>query len=76
MVYFSAALLAVAIGLVVLRLIERRSERRRVVTHVIVPIMVLTVGISSMIQIYRVGDAGAQSVWGGEIARLEKSNGT
>jgi hypothetical protein len=29
-----------------------------------------------MIQIYRVGDAGAQSVWGNEIAHLEKSNGT
>jgi hypothetical protein len=26
--------------------------------------------------VYRVGDAGAQSVWGGEIARLKKANGT
>ena len=76
MVYFSAALLLVAIGLVALRLIERRSERRRMVTHVIVGIIVLAVGISSMVQVYRTGDAGAQSVWGGEIARLEKSNGT
>lgn len=76
MVYFSAALLAVAIGLVVLRLIERRPERRRVVTSVVVGIIVLAVGISSMIQLYRAGDAGAQSVWGGEIARLKKSNGT
>ncbi len=76
MVYFSAALLAVAIGLVVLRLIERRPERRRMVTHIVVGIIVLAVGISSMIQVYRTGDAGAQSVWGGEIARLKKSNGT
>lgn len=38
--------------------------------------MVLAVGISSMIQIYRVGDAGAQSVWSGEIAHLKKANGT
>jgi uncharacterized membrane protein len=76
MVYFSAALLAVAIGLVVLRLIERRPERRQMVTRVVVAIIVLAVGISSMIQVYRTGDAGAQSVWGGEIARLKKSNGT
>jgi uncharacterized membrane protein len=76
MTYFSAALLAVAIGLVVLRLVERRSEKRRAVSHIIVGIMVLAVAISSMVQIYRVGDAGAQSVWGGEIARLKKAGGT
>jgi uncharacterized membrane protein len=76
MVYFAAALLVVAIGLVALRFIERRPERRRLVTHVIVGIVVLAVGISSMVQVYRTGDAGAQSVWGGEIARLEKANGT
>jgi uncharacterized membrane protein len=76
MVYFAAALLVVAVGLVVLRLVERRSDKRRVVTRVIVGIIVLAVAISSTIQIYRTGDAGAQSVWGGEIAHLKKSNGT
>ena len=76
MVYFAAAMLAVAIALVVLRLIERRSDRRGMVTRIVVGIIVLAVGISSTIQVYRTGDAGAQSVWGGEIARLKKSNGT
>jgi uncharacterized membrane protein len=76
MVYFAAALLAVAIGLVALRFIERRSDKRRVITHVVVAIIVLAVSVSSMVQVYRTGDAGAQSVWGGEIARLKKSNGT
>ena len=76
MVYFAAALLVVAVGLVVVRLIERRSERPRMVARLIVGIIVLAVGISSTIQVYRTGDAGAQSVWGGEIARLKKSNGT
>jgi hypothetical protein len=75
MIYFSAALLAVAIGLVLLRLIERRSENGRTVTRVIAGIVVLAVAISAAIQVYRVGDAGAQSVWGGEIARLKKANG-
>jgi hypothetical protein len=76
MVYFAAAMLAVAIALVVLRLIERRSDRRQMVTRSVVGIIVLAVGVSSMIQIYRTGDAGAKSVWAGEIARLKKSNGT
>jgi len=76
MVYFAAALLVVAIGLVVLRLVERRSDKRRVAARVVAGIIVLAVAISSTIQVYRTGDAGAQSVWGGEIARLKKSNGT
>ena len=72
MIYFSAALLAVAVVLVALRLAEGRSEKRRPVVHIVVAIVVLAVCISSVIQIYRVGDAGAQSVWGGELARLQK----
>ncbi|OBA75022.1 hypothetical protein A5641_26055 [Mycobacterium sp. 1554424.7] len=75
MVYFAAALLVVAAGLVVLRFVERRSAKRRMVAHIVAAILVLAVGISSTIQVYRTGDAGAQSVWGGEIARLQKSNG-
>ena len=75
MIYFSVALLAVAIALVVLRFAERRSEKRRVATTVIMVVVALAVGVSSMIQIYRVGDAGARSVWGGEIARLQKARG-
>jgi uncharacterized membrane protein len=72
--YFSAALLAVALVLVALRVIERRSDKRRLVTRAILAILVLAVGIASMVQIYRVGDAGAQSVWGDEIAHLKKSH--
>lgn len=74
MTYFSAALLVVAIVLVALRVIERRWDKRRVATRVIVAVLALGVGVSSIVQIYRVGDAGAQSVWGGEIARLKKAH--
>lgn len=38
MIYFSTALLVVAIGLVVLRVTERRSEKPRMVTHVLIAI--------------------------------------
>ena len=65
MTYFSAALLVIAILLFALRVIERRSDKRRVVIRVLVAIVVLATGISSTLQIYRVGDAGAQAVWGG-----------
>ncbi|HXY64903.1 MAG TPA: DUF2231 domain-containing protein [Mycobacterium sp.] len=76
MSYFSAALLVVAIAILVLHVRERRQDTRRVLTRTVVAIAALAVGISSMIQVYRVGDAGSQSVWGGQIARLKKANGT
>jgi hypothetical protein len=38
-------------------------------------ILDVAVGISSMVTVYRVGDSGAQSVWGDQIARLKKANG-
>jgi Predicted membrane protein (DUF2231) len=72
MVYFSAALLMVAGGLVVQRVTEHRSEKPRMIIRIPVAIMVLVVGISSVIQTYRVGDAGGRSVWDEEIARMEK----
>lgn len=65
MTYFSAALLVVAILLTALRVIERRSDKRRAAIRVLVAIVVLATGIASTLQIYRVGDAGAHAVWGG-----------
>jgi hypothetical protein len=76
MIYFSIALLVVAIALVALHLVERRTDRRRLVMNIIVVVAAVSVGVSSMIQVYRIGDAGAQSVWGDEIAHLKKANGT
>lgn len=65
MTYFSAALLVVAVLLIALRVIERRSGESRVILRALVAIVVLAVAISSTLQIYRVGDAGAHAVWGG-----------
>jgi uncharacterized membrane protein len=75
MTYFAVALLVVAVALAVLHLAERRSEKRRLATNIIVAIVTLAVGISSLIQVYRVGDAGAQSVWGDEIEHLKQAAG-
>ncbi|AYE99470.1 hypothetical protein C0J29_31510 (plasmid) [Mycobacterium paragordonae] len=76
LIYFAAALLAVAIGLVVLRLREHRTEKPRVIIHLTVGIIVLVVGISSTIQVYRVADIGGHSVWDEELERMQQSRGT
>jgi uncharacterized membrane protein len=75
MIYFSVALLVVAIALAVLHVVQGRSNKQRVAANVVVAIVALAVGISSIIIVYRIGDAGAQSVWGGELAKLTKANG-
>jgi uncharacterized membrane protein len=74
MTYFSVALLVVAIVLAVLHVAERRSERRRLPAQIVVALLAVVVGVASMIQIYRVGDTGARSVWGNEIAHLRQMN--
>ena len=72
MIYFSVALLVVAIMLAVLHVTERRSERRRLPAQIVVALLAVAVGVASMIQIYRIGDTGARSVWGNEIAHLRQ----
>ncbi|HUO40759.1 MAG TPA: DUF2231 domain-containing protein [Mycobacterium sp.] len=72
MIYFSAALLVVAILLAALHIAATRSGTRRPVAAVLVAVLALGVGIASMIQVYRVGDAGARSVWGGELTTSDK----
>jgi hypothetical protein len=65
MIYFSVALFLVAVALAVLHWLEGRSDRRRTVANVVVAIVALLVGVSSIITVVRIGDSGAHSVWGG-----------
>lgn len=76
LIYFVGALLAVAIGLVLLRMRENRSEKPRLVIQIVVGIIVLAVGVSSMVQIYRIADVGGHSVWDEELERMQQSGGT
>jgi hypothetical protein len=55
--------------LAVLHLLERRSDRRRLAAEIIVAIMALAVGFSSIIVVVRIGDAGSRAVWGGELSQ-------
>ena len=66
MIYFSVGLLVVAIALAVLHWLEGRSDKRRTVATVVVAILALVVGVSSIVGVVRIGDAGAEAVWGRE----------
>ncbi len=65
MIYFSAALLVVALALVVLHWLESRSDTPRKAMTVVVVIVALVVGVSSIVTVVRIGHSGAESVWGG-----------
>jgi hypothetical protein len=64
MPYFSAALLVVAIALAVMHWLAGRSDKRRTVANVVIAIVAVVVGVSSIITVVRIGDAGAEAVWG------------
>lgn len=71
MIYFSVALVVVAIALAVLHVREGRSENRSVVGPVIVAVLALAVGIATLVTVYRIGDSGARAVWGGELTQAD-----
>jgi hypothetical protein len=64
MIAFSAALLVVAIALAVLHWLEGRSDKKRTAATIVVAIVALVVGVSSIVGVVRIGDAGAEAVWG------------
>jgi ABC-type branched-subunit amino acid transport system permease subunit len=65
MIYFSVALLVVAVALAGLHWLEGRSDKRLKVATVVVAIVALVVGVSSIVTVARIGHSGAESVWGG-----------
>jgi len=64
MIYFSIGLLVVAFALVVLHWLTSRSDKSRAATTVFVAVLALAVGVSSIVAVVRIGDAGAEAVWG------------
>jgi hypothetical protein len=65
MIYFSVALLMVAFALAVLHVLEARSDAPKKVAAVVIAVVALLVGVSSIVTVARIGHTGAQSVWGG-----------
>ena len=64
MIYFSVAMLLVALALAVLQRMEGRSDKPRKAAAAILAVVALVVGVSSIITVVRIGDSGAQAVWG------------
>jgi hypothetical protein len=64
MIYFAVALLMVALALAVLHVLEGRSEAPKKVAAVVVAVVALVVGVSSIVTVARIGHSGAESVWG------------
>ncbi|BBZ21008.1 DUF2231 domain-containing protein [Mycolicibacterium gadium] len=64
MIYFSVAMLIVAVALAGLHWVEGRSNKPRKAAAAMVAVMALLVGVSSIIAVVRIGDSGAQAVWG------------
>ena len=64
MIYFSIGLLVVAIALVVLHWLDEQIGQAENVATVIVAVLALAIGVSSIVGVVRIGDAGAEAVWG------------
>lgn len=64
MIYFSVALLMVALALAVLHVLENRSDAPKKVAAALVAVVALVVGVSSIVTVVRIGHTGAESVWG------------
>ena len=65
MLYFSAALLVAAALLVVAHLRDVRGAESKPVVSVTIAVFVIVVSLATTIQVVRIGDSGAQAVWGG-----------
>ncbi len=64
MIYFAVGLLVVALALAFLHVLETRTGRPRRAAAIVVAILALVVGISATVGVVRIGDAGAEAVWG------------
>ena len=72
MIYFSIAMLVVAVTLALVHWRESRSAKPRMTTNVVVAVLAIAVGAASIVQVVRIGDAGARSVWANELTKSDK----
>jgi hypothetical protein len=66
MLVFSVALFIVAIALAVLHWLESRSDKPRKALAVLVAVLAVVVGAASTIAVVRIGESGAEAIWGRE----------
>jgi len=64
MIYFSAALMVIAIVIAVLHVLANRSDNPRTAVTVIVAVAAVLVGVSSIVGVARIGHSGTEAKWG------------
>jgi hypothetical protein len=64
MIYFAVGLLVVAIVQAVQHWMESRSTEPKRALAAIAAVLAVVVGVSTIVGVVRIGDAGAQAVWG------------
>lgn len=64
MIFFSAALLVIAVAIAVLHVVENRSDRSRRGAAIAVAVLAIVIGVGSTVGVYRIGDSGSTAVWG------------
>ena len=72
LIYFSVALLVVAVALTLVHRRETRAATPGIAVSVLVAVVTIVVGVASIVQVIRIGDSGAQSVWGNELTKSGK----
>jgi hypothetical protein len=64
MIYFAVGLLVVAVVGAVQHWLESRSPEPKRVLAVFAAVLAIVVGVSTIVAVVRIGDSGAQAVWG------------
>jgi uncharacterized membrane protein len=75
LIWFSLPLLVLVVALVAIDryYTPRAGSRSRTLTTTVAALAVVAALVSG-VQVYRVGDSGAKSVWGGQVAAKQASN--
>jgi uncharacterized membrane protein len=72
MIYFAVALLVVAVVLALVHRREVRAAAPGLVVSVLVAVIAIVVCVAAVVQVVRIGDSGARSVWANELTKSDK----
>jgi ABC-type branched-subunit amino acid transport system permease subunit len=64
MLYFSIALFVAAVLLAVLHIRSSNGRKMNTIAATLIAVFVVVAGAATTVQVYRIGDSGAQAVWG------------
>lgn len=68
MIYFSVALLVVALLLAFMHIREHRGRSMKTAMHWLIAAVVIVASVATGVQVYRIGDSGATATWGDQLA--------